>query len=295
MPDCFKASDRSQTLSETDTFKSVVQEQCNGRQDTCSRSDTASKHLPSLSLSEADQVRDLLSKIEKLLTDSQQHSRRQDYGERSNDCSERHSEYGSGRRSEHRSERHRENFSQGGHCRRDSNNSGSRYEDESRGNYGDDSESDYGDHSDAGSGSDYGDSSNNHGSDAGSDNDWPNTDHEPWMPPREEDESIPDYTPPNSSISELTNLSEQLLPVHANGSYPAPAKWESLHSANIQRAKDAAQNGSNMEFFGDSITEALGHDPAAMKPFIDNFGSFKPAALGIGGDGTKQLFYRLNH
>ncbi|MFA7340885.1 MAG: cellulase family glycosylhydrolase [Candidatus Obscuribacterales bacterium] len=99
----------------------------------------------------------------------------------------------------------------------------------------------------------------------------------------------------SASISELTQLSEQLLPVHANGSYPTTAAWESLHAANVKKAANAAQSGSNIEFFGDSITEAMGYNPAAMEPFNQAFSAGKPTALGIGGDGTAQLLYRLNH
>jgi Lysophospholipase L1 and related esterases len=83
--------------------------------------------------------------------------------------------------------------------------------------------------------------------------------------------------------------------VHKNGSYPSVNDWESLHSKNVQRAQSAAQNGSDLEFFGDSITEAMGWNPAAMQPFKNNFGADNPTALGLGGDGTQQLLYRLNH
>ena len=100
---------------------------------------------------------------------------------------------------------------------------------------------------------------------------------------------------PTASISELTQLSEQMLPVHHNGSYPAVADWENLHAKNVQKATDAAQAGSNLVMFGDSITEAMGWNPAALEPFNQAFGADKPTALGVGGDGTQQLLYRLNH
>jgi endoglucanase len=105
----------------------------------------------------------------------------------------------------------------------------------------------------------------------------------------------PGHAMPRTSISELTEFSEQLLPVHHNGSYPSVADWESLHSANVERADEAARNGSELLFFGDSITEAMGYDPAAIQPFKNNFGADNPTALGLGGDGTQQLLYRLNH
>lgn len=109
------------------------------------------------------------------------------------------------------------------------------------------------------------------------------------------DISSPNAYVPSASISELTRLSEERLPVHHNGSYPEVSQWESLHAANVQRAENAAASGSDLEFFGDSITEAMGYDPAAMQPFKNNFGADNPTALGLGGDGTQQLLYRLNH
>lgn len=100
---------------------------------------------------------------------------------------------------------------------------------------------------------------------------------------------------PNNSIDELVKLSEQKLPVLHNGSYPDVDKWQSLFFANVGKSRDAAQNGSNLILYGDSITEAAGYDPNAMQPFRNNYGKDNPTALGLGGDGTQQLLYRLNH
>lgn len=97
------------------------------------------------------------------------------------------------------------------------------------------------------------------------------------------------------SISQLTEESERILPVHSNGSYPDPAKWESLHEANVQRAKEAAQNGAEIVMFGDSITEAMVYNPDNLAAFQEKFGSENPTPLGLGGDGTAQLLYRINH
>ncbi|MFN8550407.1 MAG: cellulase family glycosylhydrolase [Candidatus Obscuribacterales bacterium] len=101
--------------------------------------------------------------------------------------------------------------------------------------------------------------------------------------------------PANLNEAELTQLSEQLLPVHANGSYPNVSDWEGLHLANVGKAASAAQAGSNLEFFGDSITEAMGYSASAMQPFKESFGVDQPTALGLGGDGSAQLLYRINH
>lgn len=106
---------------------------------------------------------------------------------------------------------------------------------------------------------------------------------------------VGDTYKPNNSIDELVKLSEQKLPVLHNGSYPDVDKWQSLFFANVGKSREAANNGSDMILYGDSITEAAGYDPNAMQPFKNNFGKDNPTALGLGGDGTQQLLYRLNH
>lgn len=98
-----------------------------------------------------------------------------------------------------------------------------------------------------------------------------------------------------STISELTAISEAKLPVHANGSYPNPDEWEGLHSKMVQRAEQAAKNGSKLVFYGDSITEAMGYNPDALGAFQKDFAKENPTPLAIGGDGTQQLLYRINH
>ncbi len=98
-----------------------------------------------------------------------------------------------------------------------------------------------------------------------------------------------------STISELTAISEAKLPVHANGSYPNPDQWEGLHSKMVQRAEKAAKDGSNLVFYGDSITEAMGYNPEALGAFQKDFAKENPTPLAIGGDGTQQLLYRINH
>ncbi|MBS2001135.1 MAG: cellulase family glycosylhydrolase [Cyanobacteria bacterium SZAS LIN-5] len=107
--------------------------------------------------------------------------------------------------------------------------------------------------------------------------------------------AVDNSKPGSESVGDLTQRSEELLPVHANGSYPDVSDWEGLHRSNVEKAASAAQAGSNLEFFGDSITEAMGYSPSAMQPFKDSFGVDQPTALGLGGDGSAQLLYRLNH
>ncbi len=100
---------------------------------------------------------------------------------------------------------------------------------------------------------------------------------------------------PTGNVADLTNLSEQLLPVHSNGYHSSVSDWEKLHSSNVQKAADAAQNGSSMVLLGDSITEGLGNNFAALQAFQKAFPGENPVGLGLGGDGTKQLLYRVNH
>lgn len=98
-----------------------------------------------------------------------------------------------------------------------------------------------------------------------------------------------------ANIEELTQLSEQLLPVHSNLFYRSSTDWERLHTANVQKSADAAQNGSKMVLLGDSITEATGYNPGALRPFQQAFPADNPVGIGLGGDGTTQLLYRVNH
>ena len=107
MSDCFRINDRFQSGSDGGAFSCVARDQWNGKQNTCGRSDTASEHLPGLSISDdkEEQLHYLLSKIERLFRDDDHHSNRNYCGERSNDCSGRRSAGVSERYSEHRSER----------------------------------------------------------------------------------------------------------------------------------------------------------------------------------------------
>ena len=285
MPDCFKVNDQFQSASERNNFSSIAQDQWDGPQNMCKRTDTASDHLPSLILAEdkVEQIEQLLSKVEQLLREVEDGLKGNFVGERSNDGSEWRPGEGSGRYSEHRSERGSDQR-WGGHCPGQYGDDSGEYSDDQSNDH---SGGDYGDHSNGGSDDYSGGGYSEDGDYSGGDPEYPSED---WSEPEHETPTLPDTT-----IGELTDLSEQLLPVHMNGSYPSPEKWEPLHNALVQRARAAAQSGTNLVFFGDSITEAMGYSPAAMQPFKDNFGSLNPVALGLGGDGTKQLLYRLNH
>jgi len=293
MSDCFKESDRSKDVSEQHCFGGIARDQWREKSPAWTLSDTASAHLPPLSISGQEGGAEVgsCSQRERL---SGAHSS----GDRSS--GEQSFEDHHGHRHHHHHEHH-PNHHRNSSSEQSSSGASS---------------------SDSSSGSDAGSSGTQGGLDAppssiqtGSDTSFGGTQTNMPSDTQSVIDTIPDGAQstdsnfggisnptdawtavvPKTNISDLTQLSEQLLPVHSNGSYPSTTDWEDLHSANVQRAANAAQNGSNLEFFGDSITEAMGWNPAAMQPFNDAFGADKPTALGLGGDGTAQLLYRLNH
>jgi lysophospholipase L1-like esterase len=91
----------------------------------------------------------------------------------------------------------------------------------------------------------------------------------------------------SKTIAQLTAISEAGL---APGTMPS--WWSQQHQDLV---KQASKQDSQLEFFGDSITQRLNNDPANLGVFKTRFGQYNPEAFGIGGDGTKQLLYRLNH
>lgn len=69
-------------------------------------------------------------------------------------------------------------------------------------------------------------------------------------------------------------------------SWMSIARWHEMHAAQQARA---AQGGIDLMFVGDSITEGWPKDQ-----WEANFGRFKAANFGIGGDHTGNLLYRLD-
>lgn len=268
MSDWFKESDcsSSRQASERNAYRAIAQDGWNGHQNRCGNSaETASEHLPGLSIGEdngGSNFKDFLSRNDKSFRDGERHTWRGDESR------------------EHGSDNHRSDHAP--HDRQHPHHHGR------KSHWSNSSESS------KCSGGGAADGGTTSPTDGGT------TSPADGGTTSPADGGITSPTDggthaPNTTISELTQLSEQLLPVHANGSYPNVADWENLHAANVQRADNAARNGSDLEFFGDSITEAMGYDPAAMQPFKNNFGADNPTALGLGGDGTQQLLYRLNH
>lgn len=74
----------------------------------------------------------------------------------------------------------------------------------------------------------------------------------------------------------------------AEGFYPAyPQAWRGLHQNNLDRAKNG---GINVLFIGDSLTQSWDKD--LWKERYEPLGA---ANFGIGGDGTPQVLWRIEH
>jgi beta-glucosidase len=65
--------------------------------------------------------------------------------------------------------------------------------------------------------------------------------------------------------------------------------WWQRHRAHLALAP-AVKRDSELAFLGDSITEMW--DEAVWK---ESFGRYRPVRLGIGGDKTQQVLYRIDH
>jgi lysophospholipase L1-like esterase len=96
-------------------------------------------------------------------------------------------------------------------------------------------------------------------------------------------EAIPVLKLPNLDAAQLK---KQALEVHGPTSVP---DWDVKHKDLVTKA---SKTDSNLQFFGDSITEYMGY--GNMDAFNRNFASLKPANFGIAGDSTDGLFRRVN-
>ena len=85
----------------------------------------------------------------------------------------------------------------------------------------------------------------------------------------------------------------------------AEQRWRTLHAQQVAEAK-AATAQTRVAFLGDSITEGWirtgfsGRKPSMAQPqneklWRENFGSWAPLNLGIGGDRVQDLGWRLQH
>jgi lysophospholipase L1-like esterase len=96
-------------------------------------------------------------------------------------------------------------------------------------------------------------------------------------------ESIPVLKLPNLDAAQLK---KEALAVHG----PATVTdWDAKHKNLVTKA---STTDSQLQFFGDSITEYMGN--GNMDAFNKNFASLKPANFGIAGDSTDGLFRRVN-
>ena len=91
----------------------------------------------------------------------------------------------------------------------------------------------------------------------------------------------------NETIAQLTADAKPGL------NYSSLANWNQLHQANVTEAGKAAAAGSQLEFFGDSITALLGDQN--MSTFATDFAGDDPQAFGIKSDTSEDLLYRVNN
>jgi lysophospholipase L1-like esterase len=67
-------------------------------------------------------------------------------------------------------------------------------------------------------------------------------------------------------------------------------KWQEKHLNLVKKAHDTT---SQLQFFGDSITEYM--NKGGLAEFQQRFGAYKPDNFGLAGDKTNDLFWRMNH
>jgi beta-glucosidase len=68
-----------------------------------------------------------------------------------------------------------------------------------------------------------------------------------------------------------------------------PPAWRGWHESLVRRA---AEGNCDLLFLGDSITQ---HWSDVPELFAERFGPYRPLNLGIGGDATQQLLWRIDH
>jgi lysophospholipase L1-like esterase len=66
--------------------------------------------------------------------------------------------------------------------------------------------------------------------------------------------------------------------------------WQEKHANLVKKAQSTT---SQLQFFGDSITEYM--NKGGLAAFQKRFGAYKPDNFGLAGDKTNDLFWRMNH
>jgi lysophospholipase L1-like esterase len=67
-------------------------------------------------------------------------------------------------------------------------------------------------------------------------------------------------------------------------------EWQEKHANLVKKAHDTT---SQLQFFGDSITEYMNR--GGLAAFQKKFAAYKPDNFGLAGDKTNDLFWRMNH
>ncbi len=72
----------------------------------------------------------------------------------------------------------------------------------------------------------------------------------------------------------------------------APAAWTAIHKGNVERTR---KGGIDIIFYGDSITKGWGDKGKGLELFQKKYAPLNAVNYGMGGDGTRQLLWRMEH
>jgi lysophospholipase L1-like esterase len=93
-----------------------------------------------------------------------------------------------------------------------------------------------------------------------------------------------------ASLAVSLAAGEAKLPTPATPREQPDADWKKTHLAFVETAK---KGGIDLLFMGDSITH--GWDTTGKAAFAKNFGTYKVANFGIGGDRCEHILYRFQN
>lgn len=94
--------------------------------------------------------------------------------------------------------------------------------------------------------------------------------------------------PAASALKPFREPADVAAPRSVPRSWMSLNQWRSLHSEQLQLPQRAR---AEIVFLGDSITQGWG----ASAGYQERFGKYRPLNLGIGGDQTQHLLWRIDH